>query len=107
LLIQQIADDVHYTVALMECYGMTDTPAYKELTQFAIAIDQYKLVRYSPDAPRYAIALLERLLAIVGHPSQARPANDRAGDMIAYLEEHIATLSAQILKFQLTAAATN
>jgi hypothetical protein len=27
--------------------------------------------------------------------------------MIAYLEEHIATLSAQIRKFQLTAAATN
>ncbi len=107
MLIQQIADDVHYTVALMECYGMTDTLTYADLTQFAIAIDQYKLVRYSPDAPRYAIALLERLLAIVGHPSQARPATDRAGDMIAYLEEHIATLSAQIRKFQLTAAATN
>jgi hypothetical protein len=63
--IEQLTNDLHYAVALMEAFHLTSSPPYTQLKDLARDLEYCELVRYSPDAGRYALALLDRLAAIL------------------------------------------
>ena len=56
--IEQLTNDLHYAVALMEAFHLTSSPPYTQLKDLARDLEYCELVRYSPDAGRYALALL-------------------------------------------------
>ena len=46
--IEQLTNDLHYAVALMEAFHLTSTPAFPQLKDLASDLEQYTLVRHSP-----------------------------------------------------------
>jgi hypothetical protein len=90
--IEQLTNDLHYAVALMEAFHLTSTPAFPQLKDLASDLEQYTLVRHSPDGGRYALALLDRLATILREFSGCTTFQIPEGQLLC-IEEDIAALS--------------
>jgi hypothetical protein len=96
--IEQLTNDLHYAVALMEAFHLTSSPPYTQLKDLARDLEYCELVRYSPDAGRYALALLDRLAAILREFSGNATFRIPEGQLLC-IEEDIAALSEDMRQY--------
>ena len=96
--IEQLTNDLHYAVALMEAFHLTSTPAFPQLKDLASDLEYCELVRHSPDANRYALALLDRLAAILREFSGSATFRIPEGQLLC-IEEDIAALSEHMRQY--------
>ena len=96
--IEQLTNDLHYAVALMEAFHLTSSPPYTLLKDLARDLEYCELVRNSPDAGRYALALLDRLAAILRELSGNATFRIPEGQLLC-IEEDIAALSEDMRQY--------
>jgi hypothetical protein len=82
----------------MEAFHLTSSPQYAQLKDLAGDLEYCELVRHSPDANRYALALLDRLAAILREFSGSATFRIPEGQLLC-IEEDIAALSEHMRQY--------
>jgi hypothetical protein len=91
--VEQITKDFHDTVAIMESMSMNCMPVYSELKQITSDLDLYRVIRHSPGASAYAVALLDRVICIARYVERTGEHAPGIDVIITALQEQIVVIT--------------